>query len=345
MMRSNHRVVVTRHGPPGVLQVVEEPLPEPGPDQVRVATQVAGVSGYDLMFRRSGRLPGTPRAPFTLGADLVGTVDAVGDRVSSVQVGQQVTGSAFSNGARGCYAEYVCLPEQELVPVPAGLDPAQVVCLPVNYLTAHAMMHHVARVQAGERALVQGAAGGVGSALVDLARLADLDTYGTASTHNLPFVEGFGATAIDYRTEDVVARIRTLTGDGVDVAFDPVGGARQIRRSYQTLRRGGRLVWFGMAGTRDRGLRIIPSTLAMRTLLAMLPDGRHAPLTPDLTKLGDAWYRDTLSELLGLLAEGRISPAVAERVPLPDAARAHALLERGGHAGKIVLVTGARKQA
>jgi NADPH2:quinone reductase len=228
------------------------------------------------------------------------------------------------------------------VPVPQGVDPAEAVCLVANYLTAYLAMHETARVQSGERVLVHGAAGGVGSALLDLGRLAGFEIYGTASRYNHERVAALGATPIDYRAEDFVKRVRALTGDGVDAAFDPIGGARQIWRSYRALRKGGRLVWFGMAATKKKGLRVIPFTLAMQALLAILPDGRQAPLMPDLgafTQAHPDWYPETLAKLFDLLAAGRLQPLVAARVPLLEAARAHELIERGGYAGKVVLVT------
>jgi len=339
------RVVVTQHGEPDVLQVVREDLPELRAGEVRVKVLAAGVSAYDLMFRRSGTLPGTPRVPFTLGEDIVGVIDALGEGISSskastIELGQMVAAPTFCLGVGGGYAEYVCLPASELVPLPPGVDPAEAVCLVVNYLTAYMVMHRVANVHSGERILVHGAAGGVGSALLELGRLARLDMYGTASTYNHELVSALGATPIDYRTEDFCARIHALTGDGVDVVFDPIGGARQLWRSYRSLRRDGRLVWFGVAAAKKHGLGVIPLTLLMRTLLALIPDGRQAPLTPDLGK-EDAWYRSTLAELLDLLAAGKIEPVVAARIPLAEAARAHELLERGGYAGKVVLVTNA----
>jgi NADPH:quinone reductase-like Zn-dependent oxidoreductase len=130
----------------------------------------------------------------------------------------------------------------------------------------------------------------------------------------------------------------------VDAVFDPIGGARHVWRSYRALRKGGRLVWFGMAATKKKGPRIIPFTLLMQALLALIPDGKQVPLMPDLgtfTLAHEAWYRETLTELLDLLAGGRIKPVVSERIPLVEATRAHELLERGGYAGKVVLVAGA----
>ena len=131
----------------------------------------------------------------------------------------------------------------------------------VNFLTAYVAMHQTANVQKGERILVHGAAGGVGSALLQLGNLAGLEMYGTASEYNHKRVFALGATPIDYRTEDFVKRTRSYTGDGADVVFDPIGGARQIRRSYRALRKDGRLVWFGMAATKKKGLMVIPFTL------------------------------------------------------------------------------------
>ena len=335
------RVVVTRRGGPDVLQVVEEDLPEPQAGEARVKVLAAGVSAYDLMNRRYS-FPGGPRVPYTPGEDIVGVVDELGDGVSTVEPGQMVAGFTF--GDSGGYTEFMCRPASELVPVPAGVDPAEAVCLVVNYLTAHLAMHRTANVQSGERILVHGAAGGVGTALLHLGKLAGLEMVGTASKYNHELVSALGATPIDYRTEDFCARIRSLTGDGVDAVFDPIGGATQVWRSYRALRKGGRLVWFGMAATKKKGLWVIPLTLLMQGLLALIPGGKQAPLMPDLgtfTQEHTDWYRETLTELLESLAAGRIKPVVAERIPLLEAVRAHELLERGEYAGKVVLVAGA----
>lgn len=336
----NHRVVVTQYGEPSVLQFIEEELPEPGAGEVRVRVEAAGVSAYDLMFRRSKRLPGTPRVPFTLGEDIVGVVDECGEGVSELEPGQRVAGATFSLGVGGGYAEFVCLSPRQLVPLPDALDAAEAVCLVVNYLTAHAALHRSAKVRRGEKILVHGAAGGVGTALLQLGRLAGLEMYGTASKHNHELVSALSATPIDYHQEDFVARIRDLTGDGVDVVFDPVGGARQLWRSYRALRRGGRLTWFGVAATKRTGLGIIPLTVLMAGLLTLLPDGKRVPWAPDLNA-DNVWYRETLATLIDLLAQGSLRPVVAERVPLGEAARAHEILESGRYAGKVVLVTGA----
>jgi NADPH:quinone reductase-like Zn-dependent oxidoreductase len=340
----NNRVVVTRHGAPDVLELVQDDLPEPMPAQVRVRVLAAGVSAFDLIYRRWGHLPGSPDLPFTLGEDVVGEVDEVGPQVSTLEVGQIVAGGTWVLGVGGGYAEYVCLPADQLVAVPAGVDPTEAVCLVVNYLTAHQHLHQIGRVRRGERVLVHGAAGGVGTALLQLGKLAGSRMYGTASTGALDRVAELGATPIDYRTEDFRERIRTLTDDGVDVVIDPIGGARHLWQSYRALRPGGRLVWLGSSAVETQGLRVGITSMAMMFLLRLVPDGRSAPRCPTMGQYAEAnhaWYRDTLTELLALLADHQIAPVVAQRLPLAEAARAHELLEEGGHSGKFVLVTDA----
>lgn len=330
----HHRVVVTRHGGPDVLEVVEETLPRPAAGQVRVEVLAAGVSALDLMVR--GRwFPGFPKVPFTPGVDVVGVIAEIGPGVTGLVPGQRV---AALLGSYGGYAESVCLSADRAVPVPADVDPAEAVCVVANYLTAYAMLHRAAKVESGDRILVQGAAGGVGTALLELGRLAGLEMYGTASAPNHELVRSYGAIPIDYRCEDFVARIRSLTGDGVDAVFDPIGGARQLRRSHRALRSGGTLVWFGVAGTRRHGLKVIPLSLIMRLLLSLIPDGKKAPMSPDVSKPAE-WYRTTLALLLDYLAAGKIRPIVAGRISLREAARSHELIEHGGHAGKFVLTT------
>jgi NADPH2:quinone reductase len=341
------RIVVSRHGEPEVLVPVTEEPPEPGPGEARVAVEAAGVSGFDLIYRRWRRLPGCPPLPFALGEDVVGRVDKLGPDVSTLSVGQRVAAATWALGIGGGYAESICLPAGDLVSAPESVDAAVAVCLVANYLTAHLHLHQYGRVQPGERLLVHGATGGVGSAVLELGRVAELEMYGTASQHNLPIVSQLGAEPINYRSEDFVERIVELTGDGVDIVVDTVGGAKQLMRSYRALRRGGRLVWLGSAATRDKGLSIGLTSLVLTSVLRRFPDGRSVPVTPEVGAHALAnpdWYRSTLSMLIDLAAAGTIQPLVSERFPLADAAGAHERLERGGHAGKVVLVTDAYHQ-
>lgn len=328
----HHRIVISKTGGPEVLKFVEADCPEPQAGEVRVRVQVAGVSAYDLMVRGSRLLP--PRPPYTPGVDMVGTIEKLGEGVDGFEPGQTVAALLDMEG--GGYSEALCLPASDCVVVPPGLDPAQAVCLVANYLTAHSVLHKAAKIQNGERVLVHGAAGGVGSALLELGKLLELEMYGTASKHNHQFVSSLGATPIDYKMEDFVKRIRQLTDDGVDVVFDPIGGARQLWRSAQALRKGGRLSWFGVAATKKKGIRVIPLTMMMIGILKLLPNGKSVPLVPETGR--DDAYRATLANLFDLCLAGDLNPLIADRIPLSEARRAHEFLEQGKYAGKVVLV-------
>ncbi len=338
-MTRNHRVVVTRRGGPEVLEVRAEDLPEPGPGEIRVKTIAAGVSSYDVMLRGHW-FPGQ-KPPYVPGEDIVGLVDKLGDGVSGLEVGQRV--ALWTFGDAGGYAEYVSTPAERAVPVPGDLDSVEAVALVVNYLTASLAMNQMAGVRRGERMLAHGAAGGVGSALVQLGTLAGLEVYGTASAYNHDLVESLGAVPIDYRNDDFVAQIRELTGDGVDVAFDVIGGGRQLWRSSRALRKGGRLIMLGMASAIKGGVKTIPGSMLVVGLVKMLPNGKTAPMGPGMEsypKEHMEWYRDSLAEFFDLTVTGKLKPVIAERFPLLEAARAHEFIERGGYAGKAVLTVG-----
>ena len=169
---------------------------------------------------REGVHPETPRLPFTPGWDLIGVVDRLGAGISGTEPGQIVAALPIS----GAYAEFVCLPQSELVPVPSGLDAAEAVSLVLNYITAYQMLHRSAKVRSGQRVLIHGAAGGVGSALLQLGRLAGLEMYGTCSSPGASAVSDLGGIPIDYRQLDFVEGIHRLTGVGVDAVFDGIGG-------------------------------------------------------------------------------------------------------------------------
>jgi len=159
------RIIVTHYGGPDALRVIQEECPEPKTGEVRVRVLAAGVSLPDVMARE-GIHPETPLVPFTPGWDLVGVVDRLGEGVSGIEPGQTVAALPI----HGAYAEFVCLPLGELVPVPPSLDPAEAVSLVLNYITAYQMMHRSVQVKPGQRVLIHGAAGGVGSALLQLGR-------------------------------------------------------------------------------------------------------------------------------------------------------------------------------
>jgi NADPH:quinone reductase len=340
------RIVVTHYGGPDALQLVEEKCPEPKRGEVRVRVLAAGVSLPDLLARE-GVHPETPRVPFTPGWDLVGVVDRLGDSVSGTEPGQIVAAMPIS----GAYAEFVCLPQRELVPVPSGLDPAEAVCLILNYITAYQMMHRSAKVKPGQRVLIHGAAGGVGTALLQLGRLAGLEMYGTCSSRGAPAVSDLGGVPIDYQYQDFVKEIHRLTGEGVDVVFESIGGTH-IWRSRKALRPGGRVVAYGLTsslqggrlasgrpGRRNRfhGIAIFALYIAASWLL---PERKRVVLysIQTLKRIKPALFRQDLIALFELLQQHKIKPLIAQRFPLTEARSAHELLGQGGVTGKIVLV-------
>ena len=241
------RIIVRRLGGPEVLETLEEEAPEPGQSDVRVRVLAAGVSFADLLMRE-GIHPEKTILPFTPGWDIVGVVEKTGEEVSQAMAGRMVAALPIHGG----YAQYICLPQSELTPVPDGLDPAEAVSLVLNYVTAYQMMHRLGHASRGQRVLIHGAAGGLGTALLQLGRLAGLEMYGTASLATHQIVSDLGATPIDYQNADFVEEIHRLTGEGVDVVFDGVGEAN-VWRSFQALRPGGRVIVYGFTSFLQQG--------------------------------------------------------------------------------------------
>ena len=340
------RIIVTHYGGPDALQVVDEECPEPRVGEARVKVLAAGVALPDIMARQ-GIHPETPRVPFTPGWDLIGVVDRIGDGVSGIELGQVVAAMPI----HGAYAEFVCVPQRELVPVPPGLDAAEAVSLILNYITAYQMMHRSAKVRPGQSVLIHGAAGGVGTALLQLGRVAGLKMYGTCSSRGASTVIELGGVPIDYRDKDFVEEIHRLASEGVDVVFDPIGGAHTWH-SRKTLRPGGRVVAYGNT-TSLRGEGLASGRPGRRNRLHGIPiyalyiaggwllPGRRR-VTPysiqTLKRLRPALFRQDLTALFDLLQQGKIKPLIAQRFPLAEAKQAQELLGKGGVTGKIVLV-------
>jgi NADPH:quinone reductase-like Zn-dependent oxidoreductase len=330
----NGRIVVTRLGGPETLQYLEECIPEPGPGEVRVKVLATSVSFADVLMRR-GLYPGTPPPPFTPGYDIVGEVDKIGNGTSHFAAGQRVGAMIV----RGGYSRYAIVPQEYLVPVPEGLDPGEAVCLFLNYVTAYQMLHRVAHAIKGKRILIHGAAGGVGTALLQLGALAELNMYGTASRSKHAAVVAEGGVPIDYRSQDFTLRIRELTGDGVDCVFDPVGGWNWWL-SYRVLRKGGILVCYGVSTAVLHGKIAGAGSFLLLGILKSIPDGKKCVWfnVTNLRKQHPDWFRQDLSNLLDLLAHRMIRPVIGARMALRDAAKANELVEHSEVTGKIVLL-------
>lgn len=327
-------MVITRKGGPEVLQWVEDELANPAAGQVRVKILAAGVAYADILMRR-GLYPGTPSFPFAPGYDIVGDIDALGPNVPGFHVGQRVAALTMIGG----YGRFTDVPAAHLVPVPDGLEPAEAVSLVLNYVTAYQMIRRVAQLRGGQRLLVHSAAGGVGTAALQLGRISGLVMFGTASKPKHSLLADLGVTAIDYRTESFVDRIRKLAPEGLDCVLDPIGGVNWWR-SYRCLRRGGSLVCYGVQAAVSEGKAAAGLGFAALGLMRVLPDGKKASWY-NVKLLRDQrpdWFREDLSHLLELLAARKIAPVIAARFPLREAAQANAMLERSQVSGKLVLL-------
>jgi len=334
-----YRHVVVRHtGGPEVLQIAEDELPAPIGGQVLVKILAADVGFSDVNIRR-GRYPGGPRPPFTPGYAIVGVVERLGPDTSGLEAGQAVAALTFHGG----YSQYIILPVQELYPVPAGVDPGEAVTLVLNYVAAYQMLHRVAHVAEGQRILVHGAAGGMGTAFLELGHLAGLKMYGTASKPKHALVQRLGATPIDYRAEDFVERIATLTGRaGVDAAFDSMGSAH-LKRSVRAVRMGGTVVAYGYYEAAQRGGNPVLDVLLQYVRLGLWslpPQRKHVAFydTRPTKKKHPDWYRDDLARLFAWLAAGELKPVIAARLPLDEVVRAHQEVERADVQGRLILI-------
>ena len=303
-----------------------------------VRVEATGVSFAEQQMRR-GKYYDQPPFPFVPGYDLVGTIERLGDGGRDLSVGRRVAALTKT----GAWADRVVLDTAELTPVPDGVDAAAAETVVVNGVTALRMLR-TARVRSGETIVVLGAAGGVGSTLVQLARHRGIRVIGTAGPSAQERVRALGAIPVDYRNEDVPARVRELAPNGVAAVFDHIGGPG-ISDSWRMLARGGALISYGTASTRDvAGNARVPVLKLLARLLAWnaLPNGRRA-------KFFNLWagarnrdryraqLRRDLGEVLQLLQQGAIDAQIARRFALRDAGAALRCAEQGALVGKVIL--------
>jgi NADPH:quinone reductase-like Zn-dependent oxidoreductase len=332
----NERIIVTQYGGPAKLAVVEEALREPGEGEIRIKVQSAGVALADIM-RREGVYPGSPTPPFTPGYDAVGIVDEIGKGMEQYFIGDKV--GVFYNGVGG-YAAYVYARAEEVFRVPSSVDPVQAVTVILNYVTAYQMLHRLAKVAAGDKVLVHGASGGVGTALLELGRLANVTVFGTASLAKHHIVTAYGATPIDYKNEDFVEVVQRLAPGGVDAVFDPIGGDNWSR-SFQTLGYNGRFVGYGytsILGQDNSDVWVKDWSALSGAQRTESGHPAHLYSITTLRKEQPDWFLEDIAVLFSMLEKMEINPLVSHRVPLREAARAQQLLEQSLAAGKVVLI-------
>ena len=323
-------VTVTRRGGPEVLEVVENELREPAAGEARIRVLAVGVGATDVNYRY-GYSPLSPKVPFVPGYEIMGVVDAVGSAVTRVKAGDRVAALTGYGG----YSEMIYQGQEHLVLVPPSLNPAEVVTLVLNYVTAYQMLHRVAKVKAGDKVLLIGASGGVGTALLQLGKLAGLKIYGTASPAKFNVLTELGAIPLDYHCQDYVEAILHLETGGVDFVFDGVGG-KEGEHGLDALRRGGKLVGYAV----PVGLGSLFLNMIKIAITNLLPNGKSVAFY-GITMLymrDKKPFMEDLALLFDLLAEGKIKPIITTQLPILEAKKANELLESGKVSGNIVLL-------
>jgi len=317
---------VTSLGEPrDVLRVVEVPQPVPGPGEVAVRVRAVAVNFPDVLLAR-GEYQVRPEVPFTPGIELCGDVVAVGPGVERVRVGERVVGSRI-----GVLAEVAVLAEQEVFPAPPSLDDAEAASLTIAYQTAWFALHRRAAVREGETVLVHAAAGGVGTATVQLAAAAGARVIGVVGSEaKAQVARDAGAHVVLDRTrDDLVAAVKEATdGSGADVVVDPVGGDA-FDASVRCVAFEGRIVVVGFAGGRIQSVRPEHALVKNYGVLG-LHWGLYARVRPDLV----AEAHDAISRLV---ADGVVRPVVGDVVPFEDAAKAVQRLAEGSTTGRLVV--------
>ncbi|MDP2345369.1 MAG: zinc-binding dehydrogenase [Deltaproteobacteria bacterium] len=320
------------------LEVVSLPLEPPGPGDVVVKVSVCGAGYTDVIMRR-GTYPYAPPFPFVPGYEAVGVVHAIGAGVTTLKIGQRVAALLVHGG----YGEYVTRGAEHWQPVPDDVDDESACAVVLNYVTAFQMIHRAAKMQPGQTALVTGASGGVGLAMLELLRLHGVKTIGAASSSKHDLVRAMGATPIDGRGAPLEIATRAIEAQGVDVAFDALGG-KTVGQCARALKKGGTLVSYGFttaataAGTQNLQL--------LRGVIALFVGTRLAGKRPIFFGITSDYRKDLrpfaedLQKVFKLLAEKKIAPRIILRLPLLQAREAQARLEQGGVDGKILLVAG-----
>ena len=334
---TNRVVQVTHFGGPDGLAVVDTPLPTAGKGEVRVRVLASSLEFTDVVIRRHLYAQTMfRRPPFVLGYDVVGEIDQLGPGVTGFQLGDRVADMTVV----GSNAAYRTLRADDLVRVPADVDPAGAAAMVLSWTTAYQLLHRSARVERGQRVLVHGAAGAVGQALVVLGKLAGLEVWGTARAEHASLVRSLGATPIDYKREDFT---RVLPG-GFDAVFDGIG-EDDYRRSFAALTRGGVVCVFGYTAHVKPGrgvLGVLPWFTVLylwRRMLSWLPDHRRIRFySINLMRARHPdWFKEDLERLFDLLAARIVRPSVAKRISFAEVAEAHRMVEAGGLDGKLVL--------
>lgn len=336
------QLVTTRNGGPEVMRVEEAPDPKPGEGEVLIRVKAAGLNFADILARQ-GLYPDGPKKPCVMGYEASGVIEAVGDGVDHSLIGRPVIAMTRFKGQ----AELLVVSEPQVFEKPESLTFEEGAALPVNYLTAWALLVVMGGLQKSEAVLIHNAGGGVGLAALDIAMHIGAKTFGTASASKHDFLKQRGLDhAIDYRNQDWLPVLLELTnGRGVELVIDPLGG-ESWKKSYRALRATGRMGVFGMSVASASGIRG-----KVRALKALAQMPRFNPIGLfNRNKgvfglnLGHMWGEGEkvaawTQEIMRGIQEGWIQPHVDRAFPFDQIAEAHRYMEGRRNIGKVVLVT------
>jgi NADPH:quinone reductase len=315
-------------GGPEVLELATGPIPVPRPDEVLIRVQAAGVNRPDVS-QRQGSYPPPPGASPILGLEVAGEIVATGEQVTTLSVGDRVC--ALTNG--GGYAAYCVAPAPQCLPWPTGYDAIRAAALPETSFTVWANLFQIGRLAKGETALVHGGTSGIGVTAIQLAHEFGARVFATAgSDEKCAACLKFGAeAAINYRTQDFAAEVKTLTGGrGVNVVLDMVGGP-YIARNIRSLGMDGRLVLIAfLQGSKVEDFDFVPVLVRRLTIAG-------STMRPRTTAQKGAIAAELREKVWPVLDAGRCSPVIHATFPLAQAAEAHRLMESSTHIGKIML--------
>ena len=320
-------ILVTQRGGLDGIQIADNELRPPIESEACIRVLATPVCQDDIAIRVGNR-PFLKKPPYVPGYSFVGIVDGIGEGVTSVKVGDRVAGLTQYNS----HAEYIYWNANELVPVPESLDPAEVVTLILNYLVAYQILHRVAQVKAGDKVLLIGSSGGVGTAFLQLGKLAGLKMYGLASPSKYHILNEYGATPIDYHTQDFVEVLRQVEPDGIDYVFNGMDD-EYFKPGLSVLMHGGKLVSYGAPQSFVGFLRF----LGRYIIYNLLPNGKSIE-GYGTHRLGVDLFKEDWTALFKLLEDGKIKPVIVGKYPLLEAVKAYELLESGQVTGNLVLL-------
>ena len=334
-----YRVVITKPGGPKVLDIQEISIPEPDSDEVCIAVHFAGINFADTLMRLGFYQP-RPPFPFTPGYEVSGVVHSIGSNVKGFEVGQRVVGLMRTGGQ----ATHVITDASRTLPIPDELSLEAAASMPVTYITAHHMLHHLGNLKPTDSVLIHGGGGGVGTAALQLCQWAGVrNVWSTASAAKAEIIQSYGATAIDRHQEDFTQIIREATdGKGVDHILDPIGG-EHLKRSISVLAQGGKLYTYGMSSAAPSSKRSL-----WKAFKALRSRPRFDPMLMMSRNQGvfgvhmgtwndEAVMQEQMENIIKGMKEGALTPIIDSIYDAKDVALAHQHIHDGKNIGKVLL--------